>query len=68
MSGRRTMERPWNQTIRHRGVWESALTLRVVWEGDRREAKVRTGLGKAHRLKLCAPQIYPDRSGLEGMK
>jgi hypothetical protein len=31
------------------GVWESALKLRVVWEGDRWEAKVRTGLGKSHR-------------------
>jgi len=43
------MERPWKQTIVGRGVWESALKLRPVWEGDRREAKVRTGLGKAHR-------------------
>src|SRR5262249_31955684 len=25
------------------------LKLRTVWEGDRREAKVRTGLGQAHR-------------------
>src|SRR5215510_8390290 len=43
------MERPWKQTILRRGGCESALKLRVVWEGDRREAKVSTGLGKAHR-------------------
>jgi hypothetical protein len=49
MEGRGTMEHPWQQTILRRGVGESALKLRVVWEGDRREAKVRTGLGKAHR-------------------
>ena len=49
MSGRGTMERPWKQTILRRGGCESALKLRVVGEGDRREAKVRTGLGKAHR-------------------
>jgi len=48
MSGRRTMEHPWKQTIRRRGGCESALQLHVVWEGDRREAKVRTGLGKSH--------------------
>jgi hypothetical protein len=49
MLGRGTMERPWKQTIPRRGVCESALKLRAVWEGDRREAKVRTGLGKSHR-------------------
>src|SRR5262249_44104521 len=43
------MKRPWKQTIESRGVCGSALELRAVWEGDRREAKVRTGLGKAHR-------------------
>src|SRR5712691_653841 len=43
------MERPWKQTIERRGVCGSALKLRAVWEGDRREAKVRTGLGKSHR-------------------
>lgn len=47
--GRRTMERPRKQTIACRGVCESALELRTVWEGDRRESKVRTGLGKSHR-------------------
>jgi hypothetical protein len=49
MSGRRTMGHPWKQTIACRGVCESALKLRTVWEGNRRGAKVRTGLGKAHR-------------------
>ena len=48
MEGRRTRERPWKQTIPRRGVGESALKLRAVWEGDCREAKVRTGLGKSH--------------------
>src|SRR5215470_8938814 len=43
------MERPWKQTMPWRGVCGSALKLRAVWEGDHREAKVRTGLGKAHR-------------------
>src|SRR5262249_8799622 len=43
------MERPWKQTIEWRGACESALKLRAVWEGDRRGAKVSTGLGKAHR-------------------
>src|SRR5437899_6071321 len=43
------MERPWKQTIECRGVCGSALKPRAVWEGDRRGAKVRTGLGKAHR-------------------
>src|SRR5712671_3190706 len=43
------MERPWKQTIEWRGVCESALKLHAVWEGNCREAKVRTGLGKAHR-------------------
>jgi hypothetical protein len=32
-----------------RGVGGSALKLRVVWEGNRREAKVSTGRGNAHR-------------------
>src|SRR6266446_8326211 len=49
MEGRGTMEHPWQQTIPRRGVGESALKLRAVWEGDRREAKVRTGLGKSPR-------------------
>jgi hypothetical protein len=49
MLGRRTMKRPWKQTIKRRGGCGSALELRAVWEGDQREAKVRTGLGKAHR-------------------
>src|SRR5713101_2592272 len=49
MEGRRTRERPWKQPIARRGVWGSALKLRAVWEGARREAKVRTGLGKSHR-------------------
>ena len=43
------MERPRKQTIACRGGCESARELRAVWEGDRREAKVSTGLGKAHR-------------------
>src|SRR5712692_7666686 len=43
------MERPGKPTRARRGVCESALQLRAVWEGDRREAKVSTGLGKAHR-------------------
>src|SRR5215475_15736377 len=43
------MERPWKQTIEWRGACGSALKLRTVWAGDRREAKVRTGLGKSHR-------------------
>src|SRR5713101_8851967 len=43
------MERPGKPTRERRAVCESALKLRAVWEGDRREAKVRTGLGKAHR-------------------
>src|SRR5215467_6284224 len=49
MLGRRTMECPWKQTKGCRGGCGSALKPRVLWEGDRREAKVRTGLGKAHR-------------------
>jgi hypothetical protein len=49
MSGRGTMEPPWKQTIACRGVWEPARKLRTGWEDDRWEAKVRTGLGKAHR-------------------
>jgi hypothetical protein len=49
MEGRRTMERPWKSTRACRGVGESALKLQVRWEGARRGAKVRTGLGKAHR-------------------
>jgi hypothetical protein len=49
MWGRGTMERPWKQTLPCRGVGGSALKLRAIWKGDRREAKVRTGLGKAHR-------------------
>src|SRR5262245_59445765 len=49
MLGRRTMECPWKQTKGCRGEWGSARKPRVLWEGDRREAKVRTGLGKAHR-------------------
>ena len=49
MLGRRTMKRPWKQTIRRRGGCESALKLRTVWECDHWEAKVSTGLGKAHR-------------------
>src|SRR5882672_7238344 len=43
------MERPGKQTKERRGVCGSALQLRAVGEGDRREAKVSTGLGKAHR-------------------
>ena len=43
------MKRPGKQTIESRGVCGSALKPRTVWEDDRREAKVRTGLGKAHR-------------------
>jgi len=42
------MKHPWKQTIESWGVGESVLKLRPVWEGDRREAKVRTGLGKSH--------------------
>jgi hypothetical protein len=49
MSGRGTMERPGQQTMECRGVCGSALELRAVWEGDHREAKGRTGLGKSHR-------------------
>src|SRR5215475_3686266 len=49
MLGRRTMERLWKQTRAYRGVCGSALKLRAHWEGDRRGAKVRTGLGKSHR-------------------
>jgi hypothetical protein len=49
MLGRRTMECPWKQTQGGRGGCGSALKPRVLWEGDRREAKVRTGLGKTHR-------------------
>ena len=49
MEGRGTMERPWKQTIECRGVCGSALKPRAVGEGDRRGAKVSTGLGKAHR-------------------
>jgi hypothetical protein len=48
MLGRGTMERPRKQTREYRGVCESALKLCARWEGDQREAKVRTGLGKAH--------------------
>jgi hypothetical protein len=43
------MERPGKQTTERRGVCESALKLCTLWEGDQREAKVRTGLGKSHR-------------------
>ena len=43
------MERPWKHTRARRGVCGSALKRRALWEGDRREAKVRTGLGKTHR-------------------
>src|SRR5712691_8752334 len=43
------MERPRKQTRECRGVCEAARELRAVWEGDRREAKVRTGLGQSHR-------------------
>lgn len=49
MLGRGTVERPWKSTMEQRGVCGSALKLRALWEGDRREAKVRTGLGKSHR-------------------
>jgi hypothetical protein len=49
MVGWRTMECPWKQTTGCRGGCGSALQPRVLWEGDRREAKVRTGLGKTHR-------------------
>jgi hypothetical protein len=49
MLGRGTMERPWKQTRECWGVCESALKSHALWEGDCREAKVRTGLGKAHR-------------------
>src|SRR5919108_6340972 len=42
------MERLRKQTTERRGVCGSALKLRARWEGDRQEAKVRTGLGKAH--------------------
>jgi hypothetical protein len=49
MEGRGTMERPGQHTRERRGGWGSALKLRAVGEGDRREAKVSTGLGKAHR-------------------
>src|SRR5262249_48170630 len=49
MLGRRTMECPWKQTKGCRGGCGSALKPRVLWEGDRREAKGRTGLGQAHR-------------------
>ena len=34
---------------RVKGECGSALQPRVLWEGNRREAKVSTGLGKAHR-------------------
>jgi hypothetical protein len=43
------MERPGKQTTERQGVCESALKLCALWEGDQREAKVRTGRGKAHR-------------------
>src|SRR5215468_4551986 len=43
------MEHPWKQTISYRGVCGAALKLRAIWKGDRRGAKVSTGLGKAHR-------------------
>ena len=49
MSGRGTRERPWKQTKECWGVCGSALKSHALWEGDCREAKVRTGLGKAHR-------------------
>jgi hypothetical protein len=41
------MKRPWKHTRACRGVCASALQLRTVWEGDRREATGRTGLGKS---------------------
>jgi len=49
MGGRGTLERPWPPTIPRRGVGESALQLRALGEGDRREAKVSTGRGQVHR-------------------
>jgi len=49
MLGRGTRERPRQQTTERQGVCESALKLGPLWEGDQREAKVSTGLGKAHR-------------------
>jgi hypothetical protein len=49
LEGRGTMEHPWKHTIAGWGVGASALTPRPGWEGDRREATVSTGLGKAPR-------------------
>jgi hypothetical protein len=46
---RGTMERPWKQTRARRGVGGSALELGARWEGNRREARVSTGRGNAHR-------------------
>ena len=43
------MERPGKQTTERQGVGESARKLCALWEGDQREAKIRTGLGKAPR-------------------
>src|SRR6266581_1455723 len=43
------MARPWKSTRAYWGVCGAARKLRARWEGDRRGAKVRTGLGKAHR-------------------
>ena len=42
-------EAPVEANHREQGCMWVTLELRAVWEGDRREAKVRTGLGKAHR-------------------
>jgi hypothetical protein len=49
MEGQRTMTCPRQQTTACQGVGESALKLCTLWEGNQRAAKVRTGLGKAHR-------------------
>ncbi len=47
MVGRRTMKRPWQQTIERRGGCGAARQLRALWEGDRRAAKVRHRPGES---------------------
>jgi hypothetical protein len=44
-----TRAHPGKSTMAQRGGWGAALKLRARWAGDRREAKVSTGRGKAHR-------------------
>jgi hypothetical protein len=49
LRGRGTMARPGKSTMAQRGGCGAALKLRARWAGDRWEAKVSTGRGKAHR-------------------